>query len=93
MTSYSEARAAVIDKFVSPLVEFIEVTDLRMENAERRATEAEEAFDVLRDQRGLNEPDFVPRIALSQIWELLGVGHQTAAIDRLKGLLTLEKGE
>jgi len=59
----------------------------RIKEAEQKAAKAETALSVLRAQK-FDGPDFAPRIALSEIWKLLGAENQTEAMFRLRELLS-----
>lgn len=84
---YKTARGAVLDGFIAPVVELLNAADAAVADAMDRAEWAETRYSVLHEQRGFDEPDFSARIALSQLWELLGAKDQTAAVDRLRDLL------
>lgn len=60
----------------------------RIAQAEKRAADAETKFEVLQSIHVNMGEDFASRIALAQIWELLGVDNQTAAMLKLKAVLS-----
>lgn len=53
--------------------------------AEQRAIDAETKFDVLQSIHVNMGEDFAARIALTDIWEFLGVNNQTQAMQALRG--------
>jgi len=57
--------------------------------AEKRAAEAEQALEVMRDYifLDINGTTLSDRVALTSIWDMLGVSNQTAAMQKLRELL------
>lgn len=67
----------------------IEAYQCRIADAERRAREAKTELEVVRGYR-FDTPDFSAKIALTQIWDALGVSDQTAAMQKLRQITQQE---
>ncbi|TXH17846.1 MAG: hypothetical protein E6R03_03220 [Hyphomicrobiaceae bacterium] len=84
---YMHARQRMESALINPATELLEAAHAIVQNAEDRANRAEVRCSVLLEQRGFNEPDFSARIALSQLWEMLGAKDQTQACANLRALI------
>lgn len=62
----------------------------RIKEAEKLAAESETRLNIMRQYK-FEGPDFVARIALSQIWDMLDVTDQTAAVTKLKNILACDR--
>ena len=58
--------------------------DHRLATAYMNEKRANEQVSLLLNMNG----DFAPRVALLEIWETLGVTHQTAAMEKLRGIVS-----
>lgn len=63
----------------------IDAYQCRIADAERRAREAQTELEVVRGYK-FDTPDFSAKIALTQLWDALGVRDQTAAMQKLREL-------
>lgn len=60
----------------------------RIKEAEKLAAEAETRLEVMRAYK-FDGPDFSARIALIEIWEILGVNNQTHAMQDLRNMIEI----
>lgn len=83
---FYEMRRQFKAAHLDPAVELMQAATAAVEEAERRAKQAETHLEVMTPvwQHG---PDFGARLALSEIWAILGVKDQTGAMARLRELL------
>ena len=90
--AYIKAKEALVSIQVTPVMLLIERCNAAIDAAEKRATAAEVMLEGMRPvwAQGWTSDSQAAQassIALSELWELLEVKDQTAAIERLKSLL------
>ena len=73
---YADAFLRVVGKYHDEVAE-----------AHQRAFRAETAADVLRSM----DSDVPRRVALEELWQMLGVTNQTMAISKLRGLISFAR--
>lgn len=86
------ARENVEAKYLNPITELLDAAKAAVRDAERRATRAEVTLEALRPHWAMGHTsDSVAAqastTALSELWLLLGVTDQTAAMARLRELV------
>lgn len=89
---YMHARQNVQEKLVNPVSELLEATSMLCAADRRRAEAAEALLEQMRPvwAQGYTSDSEAAQAssnALSELWGLLGVDNQTAAMEKLRGLL------
>ncbi len=91
---YMKARQTVLETMVNPATELLDAASALVATQQpeinRLTLELQKAEVAVQMLRSMNEDgQFGARIALEQLWEELGVKHQTAAMAALRELREL----
>jgi hypothetical protein len=94
MTRFEEAKAHVKHHHFDPILELMNAANQAVDNAERRAIQAEATLEAMRPHwaQGYTSDSMAAQAkttALSEIWEFLNVKNQTAAMAKLRELRKL----
>lgn len=89
---YADASENVRNKFLDPITGLLKATAAFCEDANQRASRAETTLEVLRPvwAQGYTSDSQAAQAtanALAEIWQILGVDNQTAAMQRLRDIL------
>lgn len=95
MSRYQDAKERVVNTLLDPVLDLMKEANAAIEEAERRALQAEATLEALRPVRahGFSSDSVAAQSlgnAVSEMWGILGVSNQTAAMERLR-LLVAEK--
>lgn len=91
MSNFAKAKDHFKARYFDPALELMDAATVAVQDAERRAIQAEATLEALRPvwAQGWSSDSEAAQAsanALSELWQVLGVENQTAAMDTLREL-------